>query len=66
MKHPGIQLVSSREILCLTLRDWGLHKVCPLLMFPALLINLLHSLDLLEFHQHIMFPPTTGPLYMID
>lgn len=44
----------------------GLHKVCPLLMFPALLINLLHSLDLLEFHQHIMLPPTTGPLYMMD
>ena len=44
----------------------GLHTVCPLLMFPALLTNLLHSLDLLEFHQHIMLPPTTGPLYMMD
>ena len=26
MKHPGIQLVPSREILCHMLRDWGLHK----------------------------------------
>lgn len=46
MKHPGIQLVSPQRNPLVSCLETGVTQGMSLLMFPALLTNLLHSLDL--------------------